>query len=278
MEWAGMGEDTPIENKLVNRSIEGAQVRVEGYHFDIRKHLVEYDDVVNKQRELIYGERNKVLGGADLKANILSMVEEEIKDVVAAHIGDEYDDGRDIEGLKAEVAAILPLPPELNTDTLASLKPRQIEERLIEQAEALYEQRAQELEPENMKVLERLVMLRTIDSLWIEHLTRMEDMRLDAGWQSLRQVKAVDAYKNEGFRQFQILLDTIRHDVAHAIYHIGIVKQGAKQPAPSPMAQVAAGQTGSSKKQRPRVAGRKVGRNEPCPCGSGKKYKHCCGR
>ena len=278
MEWAGMDEDTPIENKLVNKSIEGAQGRVEGYHFDIRKHLVEYDDVVNRQRELIYGERNKLLGGADLKANILSMVEEEIKGAVAAHTGDEHGDGWDIEGLKAEVATILPLPPGLNTDTLSSLKPRQIEETLIEQAEALYEQREQELEPENMRVLERLIMLRTIDNLWIEHLTRMEEMRLEAGWQTLRQVKAVDAYKNRGYEQFQILLSTIQHDVAHAIFNVGIVRQEVKKPVSSAMAQVAAGRADGSQKQRQRVGGGKVGRNDPCPCGSGKKYKRCCGR
>jgi len=277
MEWAGMGEDTPIENKLVNRSIESAQTRVEGYHFDVRKHLVEYDDVVNQQRELIYGERKKVLSGADLKANILSMVKEETKGIAAAHIGDEHGDGWDIEGLRAEASTILPLPPELNTETLSSLKPMQIEEKLSEQAEALYEQREQELGSEDMRMLERLVMLRTIDSLWVEHLTRMEDMRLEAGWQTLRQVKAVDAYKNIGYKQFEVLLSTIQHDVVHTIYHVSLVKQATPQRVPSAMAQVAAGRAGGST-ARPQRAGRKIGRNDPCPCGSGKKYKHCCGR
>ncbi|MFC1958533.1 preprotein translocase subunit SecA [Chloroflexota bacterium] len=277
MEWAGMDEDTPIENKLVNRSIEGAQVRVEGYYFDIRKHLVEYDDVVNQQRELIYGERNKILSSADLKANILSMVEEETRDKVSARIGDEYGDGRDIGGLLAEVSTILPLPPELNASTLSSLKPGEIEEKFIEQAEALYEQREQELGPENMRVLERLIMLRTIDKLWIEHLTTMEDMRLEAGWQTLRQVKAVDAYKNMGYKEFQVLLDNIRHDVAHTIFHAGITRQEAPRQAPSPMAKVAASATAGSREQKQKAAGKKVGRNDPCPCGSGKKYKHCCG-
>ncbi|MFC1941294.1 preprotein translocase subunit SecA [Chloroflexota bacterium] len=277
MEWAGMDEDTPIENKLVNRSIEGAQVRVEGYHFDVRKHLVEYDDVANQQRELIYSERRKILGGADLKANILSMVKDEIQGIVAARTGDEYNDGWDIEGLIAEVATILPLPPEINAEALSSLKPRQIVERLSEQAETLYQQREQEIGSENIRVLERLIMLRTIDSLWIEHLTAMESMRLEAGWQTLRQVKAVDAYKNKGYEQFQILLSTIQHDVSHAIYHVGLVRQESHQRAPTPMAQVAAVGAGSSRPMSQR-AGKKIGRNDPCPCGSGKKYKHCCGR
>jgi len=278
MDWVGMDEDTPIENKIVNRSIEGAQVRVEGYHFDIRKHLVEYDDVVNTQRELIYGERKKVLSGADLKTNILSMIKEEIQGIVTTHIGDEHSDGWDIEGLLAETTTIFPLPPESNTSTLSSLKPKAIEGKLIEQAEEVYQQREEELSAENMRVLERLVMLRTIDSLWVEHLTTMEQMRMEAGWQSLRQVRAVDAYKNEGYKQFQVLLDTIRHDVAHTIYHVGIVKQEAAQRKPSAVAQVAAGRVVNARKERQKVGGRKIGRNDPCPCGSGKKYKHCCGR
>ncbi len=121
-------------------------------------------------------------------------------------------------------------------------------------------------------------MLRIIDSLWVEHLTAMENMRLEAGWQTLRQVRAVDAYKSEGYKQFQTLLSTIQHDVVHTIYHVRIERREASQKAPSPMAQVATDTTVGSKKPKQRVAGKKIGRNAPCPCGSGKKYKHCCGR
>jgi len=275
MEWVGMDEDTPIENKLVNRTIADVQRRVEGYHFDMRKHLVEYDDVVNKQRELIYSERNKILSGADLKANILSMVKEEIQGIVATHTAGELGDGWNLEGLLADVATIFPLPPAINANALAQMKSREIEDRLIEQAEALYEEREKELGSDNMRVLERLVMLRIIDSLWVEHLTAMEHMRLEAGWQTLRQVRAVDAYKSEGYKQFQTLLATIQHDVVHTIYHVGIVKREAPQRAPAPMAQVASGDKSS---KRLKAGGKKIGRNAPCPCGSGKKYKHCCGR
>jgi len=129
-----------------------------------------------------------------------------------------------------------------------------------------------------MKLLERLIMLRTMDSLWIEHLTRMEEMRLQAGWESLRQVKAVDAYKNRGYEQFQVLLDTIRHDIARTIFHVSLVRKEAPQQAPSPMAQVTAGVSTTPRKKKQKVAGKKIGRNDPCPCGSGKKYKYCHGR
>ena len=117
-------------------------------------------------------------------------------------------------------------------------------------------------------------MLRTIDNLWREHLTAMESMRQQAGWQSLRQIRPVDAYKNEGYKQFQVLLSTIQHDVVHTIYHVGIVRKEARQKAPA-MAQA---ETGGSKKKRLKAGGKKIGRNDPCPCGSGKKYKYCCGR
>jgi len=277
MSWAGMGEDTPIENKLITKAITDVQKRVEGYHFDMRKHLVEYDDVVNKHRELIYEERRKILGGADLKANILSMVADEIKDTVAARIGDQHGIDWDIPGLLADAATIFPPPPTLNANTLSEMKPKQIEEKLIESAEALYEEKEKEIGADNMRVLERLVMLRTIDRLWVEHLTAMEHMRLQAGWQTLRQTRSIDAYKNEGYRQFQTLLDTIQHDVAHTIYNVRIERREAPAPEPSPMAQ-AAGHAGDSRLQKVKAGSRKIGRNAPCPCGSGKKYKYCCGR
>jgi preprotein translocase subunit SecA len=274
MEWAGMDEDTPIENVLVNKTIGNAQVRVEGYHFDMRKHLVEYDDVINKHRELIYGERRKILSGADLKANILSMVGEEIQGMVAAHTGNGHGFDWNVEGLMADVATIFPLPPAVNASALSQLKPKQIGDKLTSLAETLYEERGKELGSDNMRVMERLVTLRMIDNLWVEHLTVMEDMRQGIGLMAVGQRDPLVAYKREGHNRFQDLMSTIQHDVVHTIYHVSPVKK----EAPSPMAQVAAGRAGGATKQPLKVAGKKVGRNDPCPCGSGKKYKKCCGR
>ncbi|MFH1381357.1 MAG: preprotein translocase subunit SecA [Chloroflexota bacterium] len=279
MNLVGMGEDTPIENRMIDRSIESAQVRVEGYHFDMRKHLIDYDDVINQQRKLIYSERKKILSGADLKANIMAMVKKELHNIVVAHAGGEQHDGWDTAGVITEADTIFLLPPELKNDGLATLKPEQVEEKLVELAEDTYEQREKEVGPENMRLLERVVMLRIIDSLWIEHLTMMEDMRQSIGLQAVAQRDPLVAYKREGGEAFQNLLDTIQHDVAHTIYHVGLVTQPARQqapPPPSPMAKVAARSEGNRPKEK--VAGKKVGRNDPCPCGSGKKYKHCCGK
>jgi preprotein translocase subunit SecA len=132
---------------------------------------------------------------------------------------------------------------------------------------------------ENTRIAERLVMLRVIDRLWVEHLTAMEHMRLQAGWQTLRQTRSVDAYKSAGYQQFQTLLETIRYDVAHTIYHVTVTRRDGPAPEPSPMAKVAV-RAGSNIRsaEKARVGGGKIGRNDPCPCGSGKKYKHCCGR
>ncbi|MBN2240299.1 MAG: preprotein translocase subunit SecA [Dehalococcoidales bacterium] len=285
MNWAGFDEDTPIENKLINRSVESAQTRVEGYHFDIRKHLVEYDDVVNQQRELIYEERKKVISGADLKANILSMVDEEIKDIVAAYSGNNGYEEWNIEGLLGEIATIYAVPPDINAEALSSLSPKQVEERLIEQAHTLYDLREQEMGASVIRTLERLVMLRTIDNLWREHLTVMEEKRLEAGWQSLRQVKGIDAYKNMGYAQFEDLLVQIRSTVAHTIFRVNLVRTDGQRPKTPPVSKIAAGvidsnkgNSGNDKKQKQKITGKKVGRNDPCPCGSGKKYKHCHGK
>jgi len=262
MDWAGFDENTPIEHSMVSKAIENAQIKVEGYHFDIRKHLVEYDDVVNKHREAIYTERRKILDGTDLKTNILSMVRDEIQGLVAAHCGNDLIEPN-FNGLVEDINNIFPLPSQIGPDALSQMKPKQSTEELIEYSEQLYEQREQEMGNEGMRLLERLIMLRTIDNLWMEHLTSMDHMRQGAGLYAVRQVDPLVVYKKEGHALFNSLLVNIRHDVAHTIYKASINKKEA--PAQRQPQKVAV------------PAGKKAGRNDPCPCGSGKKYKHCCG-
>jgi preprotein translocase subunit SecA len=275
MNWVGLDEDTPIENGMVSKTIEGSQVKVEGFHFDIRKHLVEFDDVVNKQREIIYCERKKILSGADLKTNILNMVNKELKNIVASRLGNHTNDDWDIQGLITDVNAIMPLPKEFASDNLTNMTARQIEDLLTESSRKLYQEREHQIGSEDIRLLERLVMLRVIDSLWVEHLTEMENQRTQASFAGLQQMKSQDAYKKIGYEQFQLLLDTIQQDVARMIFHVNIRKESA-QKVSTPISR-AAGAAGNTAKPVPRVAGKKVGRNDPCPCGSGKKYKHCCG-
>jgi preprotein translocase subunit SecA len=261
---------------MVSKSIEGSQVKVEGYHFDILKHLVEYDDVVNKHRELIYSERKKVLSGADLKANILRMLNEEVKKAISEYIGNRPNDEWNVEGLVTALNSFFPVPKNLNAANLAVLSPDEIEKQIVEAVMAAYEEKEKATGPADMRLLERMVMLRTIDELWVEHLTEMENMRQAANWQTLRQVKAVDAYKNLGHEKFNILKSTISQEVARMIFHVNIRREEDKKIS-TPISR-AAGATKQVAKNVPRVGGQKIGRNDLCVCGSGKKYKHCCGK
>ncbi|MDH5365046.1 MAG: preprotein translocase subunit SecA, partial [Dehalococcoidia bacterium] len=183
MQWAGMDENTPIEHPLVTKAITNAQVQTEGYHFDIRKHLVEYDDVVNKHREVIYAERKKILSGADLKANIISMIQDEIQGLVATHFDHNLGE-LDLSSLLEDVSTVFPLPPQpINSEEVKQFRSdgKQIAEKLSNYAIELYNRREQEIGPDNMRLLERVVMLRVIDRLWMEHLTAMEHMRQRIG-------------------------------------------------------------------------------------------------
>jgi len=257
MDWAGLDEETPIEHSMVSNAIKNAQIKVEAINFDIRKHLVEYDDVLNKHREVIYGERRKTLSGADLRPNILEAIREEIAAVIEAS-ADEHG-ALDPEKLQAELLTFLPLPPTLSLDRN---KPRkELEEELVGLAERLYQEKEEKAGPEDMRLLERLLMLGTMDKLWVEHLTLMENMCHGIGLRAYGQADPLVAYKREGHNLFQSLLSAIKYDVAHTIYKAGIVRQ-----APQPREPVGV------------AAGHKVGRNDPCPCGSGKKYKKCHGK
>ena len=268
MQWAHLDEDTPVEHSWINKAIEGAQTKIEGFHFDVRKHLVDYDDVINKHREVIYGERRKILSGTDIKANIQSMIAEEIERIADSHLAAEHPGDWDLEGLASDVGDIMPLPSSL-VSALSQMGRDEIEEKLLEHASSLYEQKEGELGDENMRILERLVMLRTMDRLWVDHLTAMENMRQGIGLHAVGHRDPLVMYKQEGHAMFQSLLSGIEHDVVHTIYKVSIAKEGAA--ATSPMAEAAG--------RREAVhAGKKVGRNDPCPCGSGKKYKKCCGR
>jgi preprotein translocase subunit SecA len=264
MEWAGMGEeDKPLEMSMVNKVIENAQVKVEGYHFEVRKHLVDYDDVVNKHREIIYGERKQILSNADLKANIQSMIREEIHELVCVYLDKEQSN---VAGLLEDMKRITPvLPPDMNPQALAGVRPEEIESRLVQSAESLYDFKEKDLGEENIRMLERLVMLRVLDNLWTEHLTMMDHMRQGIGLQAVGHSDPLVAYKKEGHALFQSLTANIRHDLVHLIYNANIVKREPSQ------------QTAASKRHAA-PTNKETGRNDPCPCGSGKKYKKCCGK
>ncbi|MCX8125636.1 MAG: SEC-C metal-binding domain-containing protein, partial [Dehalococcoidia bacterium] len=258
MEWAGLDDNTPIEHGMVSKAIENAQVRTEGYHFDIRKHLVEYDDVINKHREVIYNERRKAISGADLKANIQAIIDREVDSLVEAHYGNRLDP--DISSLLQDAGSIFPLPPGIRPEVFLNLSKKEAAAKLKEVARLAYEEKERELGAENMRVVERLVMLRAIDEHWKEHLNTMEDMRQEVGLHAVAQERPVTVYQREGFRHFNEMMSAIQKDVARMIFRVRLERQ--EESAPKAAVPVS----------------RAVGRNDPCPCGSGKKYKKCCGR
>ena len=292
MNWA-MEDDAPIQSKAVSKSIENSQVKTEAYHFDIRKHLVEYDDVVNTHRDVIYGEREKLLGGADLKANIATMVETAINDLLETHLqGNPETWNADI--LVRELGGIMPLPPEFtHPDALYDYAYEEIQEAFIQHAAQLYDAIENSLPPGEMRQLERQVMLRVIDSNWVQHLTAMENLRQGIGLHAFGQRDPLVMYKKEGHEKFQDLQERIRRDIVHAIYNIGdLVQQNARAAANSPQRAAPNGSrtpNGSAntdtvmsnvlpnRREAVPAGSRKVGRNDRCPCGSGKKYKRCCG-
>ena len=281
MDWAGLEDDVPIENRMIGKSIEGAQVKVEAHHFDMRKHLVEYDDVINTHRDVIYGERDKILSGADLKANTQSMVEREIQQMLAQHIGDASRDNRDTEALLRELSTILPPPPDLDLDRLGEMDTEEIEKRLLHHASQLYEAVEEELTPEVMRTLERQVMLRVTDANWVQHLTSIDNLRQGIGLHAYGQRDPLVMYKREGHERFQDLRDRIRYEIVRTVYRVGIAQNrrpvsGRTKPS-SKNESVMTRVVGNRSQQAVPAGGRKVGRNEPCPCGSGKKYKRCHG-
>ena len=278
MNFVGLDEDTPIENRMVTRSLEGAQVKVEGHHFEIRKHLLEYDDVLNNQRKVIYEERGKGLDGEGLRESTLNTVHKEIKTLATAHLRGNDSEIWDYDGLLEEVSSILPLPPDLIEDRgRPGLHKEEIEDKLSKYAEELYEQREEELGPDSVRLLERLLTLRTVDVHWVQHLTSMDNLRQGIGLHAYGQRDPLVMYKTEGSRMFQELLDRIHRDIVHSVYRVSLApaagtRRTESKPAASPIAAV------SSRQREPVPAGgRKVGRNDPCPCGSKKKYKRCHG-
>ena len=296
MGWA-MEEEGHIESKAVSKAIESAQVKTEAFHFDIRKHLVEYDDVVNTHRDVIYGEREKLLGGADLKANMVSMVEANLVEMLQQYLVGNNPEQWNTEDLVRELSGIMPLPPEFrDPDDMRDYSTEEIEEGVLGHASFLYEKVEDELGADEMRNLERHVMLRVIDSNWVQHLTAMENLRQGIGLHAFGQRDPLVMYKKEGHEKFQDLQSRIQRDIVHAIYNIGdMMQQNARLNGSNKGNANANGRrqrsNGASERDNASVmtnvvsnqreavpaGSRKVGRNSLCPCGSGKKYKRCHG-
>ena len=286
MNFMGLDDDQALENSMVSKALGNAQTKVEAYHFEIRKHLVEYDDVINTHREVIYDERHKVLDGADLKSNILEMLEKELDDIVDNYVVGPHLEDWALGDMEEELKTIFPLPAELGASELELLTPDEIHDRIQDYAEDFYEQREEAVGADQLRMIERLVTLRTIDSHWVVHLTSMENLRQGVGLHAYGQRDPLVMYRTEGHQKFQEMMDTIQHDIVHTIFHATMMEEEAtRSRAPRRAAARASGvrltpmaTMAPNRQAEPVGAGvPKVGRNETCPCGSGKKYKKCHG-
>ena len=283
MSWTGLDEETPVENGIITKSISGAQVKVEGYHFDMRKHLLEYDDVLNKQREIIYVDRFEALSGESLKLKFIEMLRREFSSAAAHHLPTKHVDDWDAAGLINEIRQVCPLPPELNTEEqVFDWSREQIQEILVDFAETVYQAREEDIGEEQLRTVERLLLLRAIDNHWVQHLTAMENLRTGVGLQAYGQRDPLVVYRSEGHKMFGDLQVAIENEVIHTIFHAQLTEQppqgtGRRNAAPiskeSPMKAI----NDPLRASAPTANRGKVGRNTSCPCGSGKKYKRCHG-
>ena len=270
----GMDDGEPIEHRLVSNAIEKAQRRVEGHNFEIRKHLLEYDNVMNKQREVIYAQRRQILAGEDLQEDILEMAEELVEDLVQEYTGNKVPEEWDLPGLTDACFRQFGFRVKLDQDLDGDLQ-----EFLFDQVKARFEARAEEIGPEFFAHLQQMVMLQIVDNHWKEHLLGMDHLRDGIGLRGYAQQDPLREYQREGYDAFMDLIHRIKADSVGTLFHLQVRSEEAaaaeQQRAAQPMAYSHgdAGPAQPSKREQ-----RKVGRNDPCPCGSGKKYKNCCGR
>ncbi|MBJ7334990.1 MAG: preprotein translocase subunit SecA [Chloroflexi bacterium] len=272
MDRLGFDETQALESSMVSRTIEGAQTRVEGYNFDIRKRVVEFDDVINKQRATVYGERDRVLHGDDLNLTVEDSLRAEARSIVMTHCPPGLPGDWSLEALKGDLKRAGIVPPE----NLENIVEDAILIDAIEVAalEAL-NKKAAEFGPEIWPRVLRAVILRSIDQLWVEHLTEVDDLRRGIGLRGYAQEDPLNAFKREAFKLYDEFQGLIRVSIGRSILRVSVVQQEA--PRPKIVATSAASTTSAPAPKAPVVAAATVGRNDPCPCGSGKKYKKCHG-
>lgn len=297
----GVGEDEPIEAGMITRSIEGAQKKVEGRNFSIRKYVLQYDNVMNKQREIIYGERRKVLFGEDLRDDITSMTHELIDECVepitiASRFSEEWDFDTLNEGLKKISPDFRPLA--YNEDELRDLSPEGLKQNIYNIFEELYQAKEAEIGVEKLREIERMILIRVVDNKWMDHIDAMDQLKSGIGLRALGQQDPAAAYAQEGFDMFELMVQSIKEETVKFCYSVTVqtttqrrdilgtgqerkdefVDEGPVMVEDGEMPEEAAVPEREKKQEPYRREHPKIGRNDPCPCGSGKKYKNCCGK
>jgi preprotein translocase subunit SecA len=267
----GMEEGEPIESGLITRAIENSQRRVEGRNFEIRKQLLQYDDVLNKQREIIYQQRKLSLSGENIHETILEMIAERIEELVSSHVDGDDNGDVDMKPLEDSLSALMGRKVVINSA-------ENLVQEMTELALAQYEQKIATYGPENMYFLERMLLLQNVDSLWKDHLLNMDYLKEGIGLRGYGQKDPLREYQREAYNLFMDMIGRIKSETVFHLLRIQLKRpEEAETLAPSaPKAQLSYS-SGSGEAAAPKQTAKKPGRNDPCPCGSGKKYKKCCG-
>ncbi len=269
----GMEEDMPIENKMITKAIENAQKKVEAHNFDIRKHLIEYDDVMNKQRTEIYSFRKEILQGEDLNERIFGMIDEVIEELLSIYCPEEkHVEEWDMKGLKDSVYGIFSITPDISPMTQDSLR-----DVLISEVRKAYENKESEVGSDVMRYLEKVVLLQIIDTQWKDHLFAMDHLKEGIGLRGYGQKDPLVEYKKEAFDVFADMISRVSTEVVRRLFKIQVQKKETILKEPVKQMRVNYNRGDSSSPSQVVRRGKKVGRNDPCPCGSGKKFKKCCG-
>jgi len=276
----GLEDDQPIEHRMLSNAIENAQRRVEGKNFDIRKHVLEYDDVMNKQREVIYGQRRQVLDGENLRDSFIKMLENTVDDLVLSCCGENpHPDMWDWESLRAQAEQLFGVKDALNLsrEELEGYTKEDLKDDLLNAAMKIYEAKETEYGSEMMRELERIVLLRVVDEKWMDHIDAMDQLRHGISMRAYGQRDPVIEYKYVGFEMFEEMIRNIRRDSIRMLLHLRIDREQGT-PKRKQVAEPTEASHGGGRPGKPVTrSSEKVGRNDPCPCGSGKKYKKCCG-
>ena len=278
MNTMSIPEDMPIESKMLSNVIESSQRKVEGRNFNIRKNVLNYDDVMNAQREIIYGERSKVLEGEDLKESIENMIREFVSDSINGYLAGDEPENWNLAGLREHFAGLFTIDGDFNytPQELDLLSKDELIEKATEAALNRYAEKEQELTPVIMREAERVVLLQVVDTKWKQHIDDMDELKKGIGLRSYGSHDPVVAYRMEGFDMFDAMVASIREDTVRMLYNLRLRKEAPMQRK-QVFHPVDTGSDGSVSATRT-VSKKKPGRNDPCPCGSGLKYKKCCGR
>ncbi len=274
MDSLKVDENMPIQSRMLTNIIESSQKKIEGRNFNIRKNVLNYDDVMNTQREIIYGQRQQVLNEEDIHENIINMINQFMEDCVNMYLlDDEIHDDWNLPGLRDHLMGLVTVETDFNytPEELERISKKDIVKQLQDRAMKIYQKREQDLGEELLREIERVVLLKVVDQKWMAHIDDMEQLKRGISLRSYGQKNPVVEYRMEGFEMFDAMVDSIREDTVRMLFTI----QVRRQAAPKREQVFKAG--GTNKGFTARKTGKKVGPNDPCPCGSGKKYKKCCG-